>query len=383
MIVLACLSTLIPAAFSQEAVSSPAVTFDCPVDECLVAPYFKGGGGFVGILEPGVDEASFFITCGSTGIGQVVKPESGRVVSGVWTRGNSLLCDRDDGEFEVTGLQYGAWYWIQDQENTAVASLMPKNILKNRKTPPADPGSSTITLSQAPSGAATFLKDTASGRVGILPNILPPPDEDPPPACGQYKEEDDDDETVKQLEDDCLIDASYYVRVTQGPGAGSDDAITSGQVFRPGTGTIALTLGLYGNGHLDVENPLGAGFATPLTVTLWEVAATIEGAVGPPQQLGAERVAGVTAASLNTASATLTIHGIAESDDLCSGNIPYDVELEIKASPGVNAVKPPIPSNDTAAGDLRPSAKLRVRCPGAAANRARSLVPDNPFPVGR
>ena len=365
------------AAFAQSAVSgaNTSVTFDCPEDECHVLPWYRGEGGFIGRILPGIDEVTYYAVCGDMSLSQGLTPDDGGIVSTLFNRNNGVACERNDGELQIHGLMDGGWYWITDEENTAVSFLLPTGVLTNRKITPANPGWPGLTFTASEDGSVSFVKEVASGRVGILPHILPLPGEPEPPRCGQYKESDEDGADTLQRVDDCLLDAVYSVRVTMGLG---DNAITGGQIFRPVSGTTPLTLGLYGTGHLDLGvSPWGAGFDNPLRAT-WEVTAQIEGEPGFPRPIddSSGRVWGVVA---DPATGALTVHNPTDSDDACTEDIGYTVTLEIKANAATgtnaNAVLPPVPG-DTQAGDFRPSTMLRIRCPGgAAAASGRELVP--------
>ena len=368
------------AAYAQGAASdeSVAVTFDCPEGECHLLPWFRGEGGFVGRVLPGLEEVSYYTVCGNTLVGRSLTPAPGGIVSTLFSTNDGTACERDDGELWIHGLMDGGWYWISDEENTAVSFLIPKPVLANSKVTPANPGWPGLTFTASGDGSVSFVKELASGRVGILPHILPLPGEPEPPRCGQYWEGDEDDRETKQREDDCLLDAVYSVRVTRGPGTGPDSAITSGQIFRPMSGTTTLTLGLYGTGHVDVVDPLGAGFDEPLAAT-WAVTAKVEGTPGLPGTIGSDPVWGISA---DLSSNLLTVHSASDSDDTCTEDIGYTVTLEIKATATVaanNEVLPDVPG-ESRAGDFRPRAELRIRCPGGAATAAgRELVPEGPF----
>ena len=370
-------------AFAQGAVSdaSTTVTFDCPDDECHVLPYFKGEGGFIGRILPGLEEVTYHIICGDGSVTRSSTPDGGGIVSALFNPNNGLACDRDDGEFQIHGVMDGGWYWITDEENTAVSFLIPSGVLANRKIAPANPGWPGLTFSASRDGSVSFVKEVGSGRVGILPHILPLPGEPEPLRCGQYKECEGSGEceaearVTKQRTDDCLLDAVYSVRVTTGLGTGAENAITSGQIFRPGSGTTTLTLGLYGTGHLDITEPLGAGFDQTLTAT-WTATARVESAAGLPAAIGTERAWGISG---DLDNGTLTVHNPTDSDETCTEPIGYTVVVEIKATAGANDIVPAVPG-ETLAGDFRPSTMLRIRCPGAAAAAAgRELVPDDLF----
>lgn len=357
---------------------SQTVVIDCPVDECHVLPYFKGNGGLVGFLATGASEATYVMKCGTSTISSTWEPQASGVVAELFTSTNGLACGRDDGELQIQGLADGAWYWINSDKNSAVASLVPKAALTNSRIAPANPGSTDLRLTPGPGGAASFLEHT-NGRIGILSHFLPVPAAKVPTPCGQYKDGEGDDEVTKQHDNDCMLDASYYVRVTTGPGTGADSAITSGRLFRLATGERTITLGLYGTGHLDIAGNLGDGFDDPLVVTEWVVSVKARGLPGLAVDLvTGTRVAGLTA---NLEDGTITVHGVNESDDYCTQDDSNVVDVEIKANAGVNQVLPAVGRDGLR--DLRPVAVLGVYCPSASASQGQSLVPENPFPTGQ
>ena len=146
--------------------------------QCHTATYFQGSGGFVGMATADdedtemVDESevAFIVSCGSVTTRAVAEKDDMGVVRQVFSEENGLACAAG-GEINIHRLMDGGWYWINDAENTAVGSLMPKTVLKNAQVAPLDPGG--LTLSAGDN--ATFVKHEASGRVGILQHILPVP----------------------------------------------------------------------------------------------------------------------------------------------------------------------------------------------------------------
>lgn len=363
------------AAPAQDAVSEAIVSvgFDCPEGECHVLPWFRGEGGFIGRIQPELDSVTYYAVCGDAGVSRSLMPDDVGIVTALFGPRSGLGCERDDGALQIHGLMDGGWYWVNDEENSAVSFLMPKAVLSNRKITPANPGWPGLTFTASGDRSVSFVREVASGRVGILPHLLPLPGAPQPPRCGHYKEGDGDDEVTRQRTNDCLLDAVYSVRVAMGPGTGPDSAIAGGQVFRPASGTTLLTLGLYGTGHLDASGGLGAGFDEPLAAS-WTITARVEGAAGVPRTIDADRALGVSA-DLN--AGVVTVHNSADSDGTCAEQQPdYTVTLEIKATAGPNDVLPPVPG-ETGAGDFRPTAMLRVRCPSAAAATAgQELVPE-------
>ena len=181
-ITIALVLSVIPAmAFGQVgAIDAAMVDVMCPAPECHTATYFQGSGGFVGMATEDdeatekVDESevAFIVSCGNVTTRMVAEKDDMGVVRQVFSEENGLACAAG-GEINIHRLMDGGWYWINDEQNSAVASLIPKTVLKNAQVKPFDPGG--LTLSTQKDGAATFVKHEASGRVGILQHIQPVP----------------------------------------------------------------------------------------------------------------------------------------------------------------------------------------------------------------
>ena len=152
----------------------------CPATECHTATYFQGSGGFVGMATEDVEgtemvdesEVAFIVSCGNVTTRMVAEKDDMGVVRQVFSEANGLACAAG-GEINIHRLMPGGWYWINDEENSAVGSLIPKTVLGNAQVKPFDPGG--LTLSTQKDGAATLVKHEASGRVGILQHIQPVP----------------------------------------------------------------------------------------------------------------------------------------------------------------------------------------------------------------
>ncbi len=239
----------------------PAATFAQGVvcDACdHVAPYFRGEGGFIATVAEDADEVTFVASCGNVTITGVVAPGAGKVAQ-LFTHRNGLACDGKDGSFEIAGVEDGGWYWITDDMNSAVGNLVSKDVLDNE----------TVKLTGAGDGVsmdmgmgAVFLKEAATGRVGILPNILPEPSVEALRTCGA------DDKGSTGTSATATVDAANarFVRRTTKCALGDGGTITlatttntftggttrvmdKGTVVRPsGTGAVVVTVDLWGNG---------------------------------------------------------------------------------------------------------------------------------------
>ena len=133
-IMIALVLCAIPAmAFGQIGSADPAsVDVVCPDDECHTAPVFKGQGGFVGAAAMEDDEdtmdvdesvVTVVVSCGAVTTSMDANQDDEGIVRQLFTEDNGLAC-ADGGSIDISGLADGGWYWIQDEANSAVSSLM-------------------------------------------------------------------------------------------------------------------------------------------------------------------------------------------------------------------------------------------------------------------
>ncbi len=235
-VAIAIMLALVPAfAFAQA-----EVTAECPEGECHVVPFFKGSGGFVGEFN---DEAmaegekltsvGLIVTCGNINITASVDPDDDGNVAHLFTEDNGLACHQDDGEIQIHGLKDGGWYWIHDETNSAVSNLLPDRVLTNMQTAPFDVSGGDITMTSR--DYATLVKDTTSGRVGILPHILPAAE---PEKCGPMRS-------------DCLLSGEYTLEIDNADG----DSVKGTTITR-GDDAMALTVSIGNEGSVAI-NPNG------------------------------------------------------------------------------------------------------------------------------
>ncbi len=166
---LAVISGALPALLSGQ-----AVTFNCPEERCQVAPYFAGSGGFVGESAgfDGEDEVTFSVVCGNTTITSSVEPDSDGIVRKALSAADRLNCAAGtSGTLEVDNLLPGGWYWINDDLNSAVSAFIPKEAVAGDQIEPTDPGG--VILDTPEDGIGTFVKHSPTGRVGIIPHLVP------------------------------------------------------------------------------------------------------------------------------------------------------------------------------------------------------------------
>ncbi len=159
----------------------------CEGANCQLAPYYEGTGGFVGdaarVDDPTTttdeSEVTFIVTCGNVTTRGTAMPDSAGVVRQALTVENGFACQAaSGGTIEIDGLKDGGWYWINDDTNSAVTALIRKDSLGHPRVTPTDPGG--VVLKSVEGGAATFAKHEPSGRVGIIPHIVP---RKPVPDC--------------------------------------------------------------------------------------------------------------------------------------------------------------------------------------------------------
>ena len=360
----------------------PAMAFGQTVtcDDCdMIAPVFQGEGGFVGMLADGAEEAVFVVACGnSTTSGEAMADDDG-VVSQLFNMANGLACGGDDGSIEIGGLAPGAWYWITDDTSSAVGNLVAKDVLDNEGTPAADPGSDDITLTEAK--GATFIKQASTGRVGILPTILPVPTPAPATLCGPRYQASTRTFALQQSSNCMLGNGGTKIRLV-GPAAyGRTGHLTSGTVTRNASGNVAVSADLWvnesGSYATGVTPDPAHGWIGRETGNMnwldatWTV--TLDSA-GP--EAGDLPGAGVTF----TDAAQLTIE-IVPSATYCTAKASHPATVTITAAPGTNDIHPAVA---TAPNGSTASTKLTINCPPAgAAAQGQELVPDNPFPTDK
>ena len=356
--------------------------------ECshLVSVY-KGEGGLIAEVD-GTGAATFLASCGNVTISGDVAPDADGKVALAFSVDNGLACGADDGYLEIGPLADGGWYWITDDRNTAVGSLIGKNVLGNASTEPTNAGPG---VEVTEGMGAVMVKETSTGRVGILPTVLPIPEADPAPAnrCSY---------TAKGPETtNCMLgDGGTKIRA-RGPVhiyTGDRDPIADGgTVTRPAVGEVVVSFDLWGNGTGHYSNTaatpkLGHPGGTPLD-------ATFSGAYGsgltgsePAIDPGDDRSQSGAAAGLalnpdgdNDDIAHLTIYPNATyCNDTPPANRPVTVSISADAD-GPAEVTPRIVENR--AGDVAATLTLTVVCPSGAARQGVELVPENPFPADR
>ena len=329
------------------------VTVDCPEETCQIAPYYVGNGGFVGEAAnvddedtEDVDESevSFHVVCDNVTISTSAAPDGDGIVRQALNTDGGLSCRPGTrGRLEIDNLLPGGWYWINDDENSAVSALIPKAAAGNEQIVPTDPGG--VVLDSESNGIGTYVKEPASGRVGIIPHIVPTR---PIKGCsGMVGEE---------SATDCHLGSPEGWRLRASPSS----------VIRP-TGAEQpkpVVVTLYGENFLTTATIYGRAEVDHHTSVEGILFNQSTGAAPPEGQPG------VLGWSVS----------VAPDDNRClpSNNDPdrgsaQTVTFRLAELDGVI----PGPGADTV------ETTFTVTCPDdSAASAGAELVPENPFPVG-
>ena len=278
---LACTAALsAPEAGAQTVTVAP----ECPEEECHVVPLVRSGGGFVArALDPGRDVQAALACIGTSKSKHVVHdltPSPEGLVSLLFGTGDWFCEAGTDGRLEVRGLDDGGWYWINDSDGSAISPLMAKDVLENRKVQPVNPGPG-FQFETDTARTASYVKHLSSGRVGILPHVVPEPELDLAP-CGPVLQE-GEEEAYETLDTGCTMgDGGAVVDVHTYEVGGGRLSIRGGQLRRPGSGegtVVGVSLWLNGTGSVvygdSTQFPPEFGFraadGTSLSVTEWQV----------------------------------------------------------------------------------------------------------------
>ena len=378
----------------------PATGFAQQVDcrDCNhVAPWFRGEGGFIGTVAGEAEAVTFVASCGNVSITGKVEAEGGTVAQ-LFNHRNGLACDRDDGSLEIADLEDGGWYWITDASNSAVGNLVSRDILNNKavELTSAGPG---VTMSVG--RGAVFVKETSTGRVGILPNILPNAPAEPAAICGPRTNTAWPFAYDRQSASGCMLGGGRAKIRLVGPGSfGARAMITNGMVYRPTAGTITVTADLWldesGSYSTATDNTAGTGPSAASIQKGWagktasatgaglgnnwltatfdaSVAATVGAATTIPDD-GSAAVAGVTQTedgdtAVGDNPVGQAVFTIGPDPNYCSRTANHTALVNIAAQPGANAIHPPIAigraaglGTSTLLANYSVIAQLRVVC---------------------
>lgn len=334
---------LFAAAIPAMAAAQTTGSGECP--RCQVAPYFAGEGGFVGETAGfgDSDEVVVTVACAETTTTVRVQPDTNGVVRQALNAANRLSCPAGaSGMLEVDNLKPGGWYWINDDANSAVSALIPKNAVDNEKIAVTDPGGVTI---EAPmDGAAAYVKHSPTGRVGIIPRIVPTR---PIPGCSGMVGE--------ASATDCHLGSSDGWRLTVSPSV----------VIRPlgaNPGKQAV-ITLHGENFVTTRT-LSVRGEIEHHVNVEAIQFSVDG--GEPtgeQEEGVHKWAVIVGADDNRC-----LRANNDPDRLNEQTVTFSIATMDGAIPGL--------------GSDGLEVSFTVNCPAnAAASEGIDLVPENPFPV--
>ena len=405
---------------------------------------FMGEGGLVATAKPADKKVTWFSTCDGVTRTDTLTPNDDGMVSMLFSMDEGTACmatGEDMGTFQIGPVEDGGWFWITDDMNSAVGALVAKDIQKNDMVEITSAGAG-VTMTAGT--GAVYLKETATGRVGILPNILPEPPTVAAAKCGPR--EDNDGAYTWEQKKSCMLGAGRTKVRLLGPGShGSRAIVTNGMVYRPTSGSLTVTADLWldanGGYTTDVYNP-----ANPASPTADEVAdyteairkgwdgkttsgqrdydknwldATFVVSVGGTGVVSDSTLAaaGASAAGItltNTGSTVLTGNSFTpgtndqrspksfvgqalvtiEADDTyCPAKgTQYPTTITVLANPGTNAVFPQVATGKDAGftssslASFAALAQLRIACAPRSASSTHAgqeLVPENLFPTDR
>lgn len=341
---------IIPVVFLTGAVpallSGQTVSVNCPAERCQVAPYFAGEGGFVG-ESAGVDGESdvrFIVVCGNATLTSTAQPDADGIVRQVLNDTNGLNCRAGtSGTVEIDNLKPGGWYWINADRNSAVSTLLPKSALGSEQIAPTDPGG--VILRKNESGVATYVEDPPTGRVGIIPHLLP---SRPIPGCSG--------EAGSDTATDCHLGSPEGWRLTASPSS----------VTRPlgGGPSKVVIVTLHGENFIVTGSVFGEADIEHHVSVRGVLFSQKTGAVPPEGQPG-------------VLGWQLEVVG---DDDRC---LPANSDPDRKNPQTVTFVLQRMEGVMPDAVDDELTTSFTVDCPddSASAAAAADLVPANPFPV--
>lgn len=379
MIALACLA--LPAAtFGQVTVNCADCTHQLSV--------YMGEGGFVVEAEDADEKIAWVSTCeGVTVSGEMDADATGKFAH-LLTNANGLACNgtSEKNKFELANVKDGGWFWVNDDMNSAVGNIVAQDVLDNDTTTITSAGDG-VTMTKGT--GAVFLKETATGRVGILSNILPMPEMDPVPVnyCDTTGAGKAGDAWKRETTNCMLKDGSTVVRA-QGQAdtyTGKKATIASGSmVTRPASGSVSITYDLWSAGGQYATtaseadhgkgNRLGHTGGNPLSASFSATATT-----GGPGSISDLSNAGLAISEAESVG-TLTI---TPKSEYCSKDNNHSVTVTVLATAtSPDQLTPPIKdTNSRVDGTQAASHKVTVSCPAASAYLGVDLVPENPFPV--
>ena len=339
-----------------------------------VATYFKGEGGFIGTVAAGADAVTFVASCGSVTTSGPAEIH-GDTASLLFHRSNGLACDRDGGSLEIAGLEDGGWFWITDTRNSAVGSLLRAEVLGNERTEPTNAGPG---VEVTEGWGAVFVKETSTGRVGLLPTILAAV---PAPAlrkCG-FSGAGTAASPFTRVASDCeLGDGGTIVLATAASSltGTARRVVDGGAVVRPpegSAGTVAVTVDLWGNGTghfvsdrtatgtgILLGQPTAARTDARAATRLTGVSYTVNRGAGPA---AVEIADGSTFGGVSVASgANFTTVTVAADAAYCGSNANHSLAISVSATVAAANAAQVTPALDLGAGGAAGETSFTVVC---------------------
>jgi hypothetical protein len=395
----------------------PAMAFGQAVscDDCTHAvSVYMGEGGLIATADD-ADMVTYVSTCGGvTRSGELAANDDG-VVSTLFTMDNGLACHtaHEGNKFELGPIMDGGWYWITDDMNSAVGNLVSMDVLENDTVDLTSAGDG---VKMTPGSGAVYVKETSTGRVGILPNILPEPPVDATKKCGfADRGRGADTTTLKRfvrVTNECEMGdgGTILLATTTNSFTGATTRVMDkGSVVRPsGSGEVVVTADLWGNGS--------GHFTTDPTADLTS-SADVSALLGHPSVSGtsrASRLTGVTytaklgdgptaadlvsgtadgGVTMNTDTTNVVTFTITADSDHCNASPPRNHSVMVAVTavlPAASASSPagtaaqltPYIARHSTSGVVGGTTFTIVCGSGSSSpNQGQELVPENPFPV--
>ncbi len=342
-----------------------------------IVPYFKGVGGFIAEVADGVEAVAFFSSCGSIMTSGEEQPDADGIVSMLFNHRNGLACDLEGGgTFELGPVIAGGWYWITDVRNTAIGSLLDREVVGSSTVAPTNPGPG---VEMTDGEGVVFMKERSTGRVGILPTI---PLAVPPPVtrkCG-FSGAGTASSPFTRVASDCELGDGGTILLataTHSFTGTTQRVLDGGAVVRPpegGTSTVALTVDLWGNGtgHFVSDSaatgtgvllgqPEAAATDDRAAARLTGVTYTVNRGTGP----GAVEIAdGSTFGGVSVASgANFTALTVAADAAYCGANANHSLAISISATVAEASAAQVTPALDLGAGGAAGETGFTVVCP--------------------
>ncbi len=399
----------------------PAMAFGQAVscDDCThVVSVYMGEGGLIAMADD-AEMVTWVATCGSiTRFGELAANDDG-VVSTLFTTDNGLACNAsgDGNKFQLGPIKDGGWFWMTRGTDSATGSLVAMDTLENDTVEITSAGTADVAMMDG--RGAVLVEQASTGRVGILPNILPEEPAVPGEPCGPRRNPNPPHAYDRQTNSNCELGAGGTTMRLMGPRVyGGVELITNGMVYRPRAGTIEVTADLWvdetgsfstatdgvGGGPSAASLRLGWFGTEPPNHTNWLVgtfSVSVDTGAGPMELSipgdGGAAVAGITLTNAGD-SALPGIPGegralltIAPDSDYCSATANQTAVVTMSVTPKDGFPQLPPVATGAAAGLGTSTAmstfaaveQIKLVCPPASssANQGQELAPDNPFPV--